>query len=319
MRDERLREFLEMAEPHIDRDGLVRADERVPIEVDRPILAVARHEDAGLRVIAMGQGNAGIGGGSQGCRDAGQHGEIDPGGRERLQLLSAAAEDKRIAALEPHHPLALPGVLDQQRIDLLLSAADISGRLAHAYARRVAPRQIEDRGRHQPVVQDHIGVVQRPQSLEGQQFRIAGTRPDQPHLSGRAGRRRHGGQQLLRRTLCALNIAFDEAPRRRAVDDRLEETPPPAGISQLLPRALTQRPQPRSQLADSRGDERFEALAKAARQHRRRAAAGNSDQHGIAVDDRGYDEARGFAVIDHIDGNIARIRQVRDPAVHGRT
>ena len=45
---------------------------------------------------------------------------VDPGRGQRLRLLAAAAEDERVAALEPDD--AAPGAraLDHQRLDLLL-------------------------------------------------------------------------------------------------------------------------------------------------------------------------------------------------------
>ena len=48
--------------------------ERRPVEIDFALFAVAGDEDAGLRVIAMGEGNAGIGCGSGGCGSGGSCG-----------------------------------------------------------------------------------------------------------------------------------------------------------------------------------------------------------------------------------------------------
>jgi hypothetical protein len=56
------------------------------------------------------------------------------------------------------------------------------------------------------------------------------------------------------------------------------------------------------------GDQCFEPLAQAARQHRRRAAGRDCNQHRIAIDDGRHDEARSFAIVDHVDRNIARLR-----------
>jgi hypothetical protein len=51
--------------------------------------------------------------------------------------------------------------------------------------------------------------------------------------------------------------------------------------------------------------------------HRRGASGGDRHQHRVAIDDGGHDEARGFAIVDHVDGNAARFAQAGDPAIHG--
>ena len=145
----------------------------------------------------MRQRNSRVGGRPEGCGDAGHHGEIDLCRRERLQLLAAAPEDEGIAALEPHHAPALFRMLDQQGVDFLLRAADRARRLAHADSLRIAPCEIEHRGGHQSIVQDYIGILQRAQRLERQEFRIAGPGAHQSHLSGCARRGRARRQQLL--------------------------------------------------------------------------------------------------------------------------
>ena len=60
-RHELARQRLDIAQAHIDRNRLPRLQERRPVEIDLAVLAVAGHEDARLRVVAMGKGNAGIG------------------------------------------------------------------------------------------------------------------------------------------------------------------------------------------------------------------------------------------------------------------
>ena len=56
----------------------------------------------------------------QGRGDAGHHVALDAGGAAGLQLLAAAAEHERIAALQPHHLQALAGEGDQQLVDVVL-------------------------------------------------------------------------------------------------------------------------------------------------------------------------------------------------------
>ena len=54
--------------------------------------------------------------------DAGHDLDWNAGGAAGRDLLAGAAEDHRVAALEPHHPLAGPGERDHQRVDLVLLA-----------------------------------------------------------------------------------------------------------------------------------------------------------------------------------------------------
>ena len=60
----------------------------------------------------------------------------DARGAEVLGLLGPPAEDERVAPLEPDHPPALPGVLDQQVVDLVLRQRAMADRLARADPQR---------------------------------------------------------------------------------------------------------------------------------------------------------------------------------------
>ena len=57
----------------------------------------------------MGDRDAGVGGGGDAGGDPGHDLELDPGLAQRLALLAAAAEDERVAALEPDDALARAG------------------------------------------------------------------------------------------------------------------------------------------------------------------------------------------------------------------
>ena len=74
------------------------------------------------------------------CRDRCRHPGHDLAGnagqRQRQRLFGAAAEHERVAALEPHHALALPRGANHQRVDRLLLHAGAAGPLADAEALR---------------------------------------------------------------------------------------------------------------------------------------------------------------------------------------
>ncbi len=63
----------------------------------------------------------GIGGAAGGCRHAGYHLKRDAVGREGVDLLAAAPEDERIAALQAQDAFAFPRQFHQQLVDLLLA------------------------------------------------------------------------------------------------------------------------------------------------------------------------------------------------------
>ena len=97
-------------------------------------------ENGELRgVIAMRHGNARVGRRGDRGADARDDLELQTRLRERLGFLAASSENKRVATLQPHHPPAGAGLLDQQRIDLLLLQRVLPGLLARVdqfHARR---------------------------------------------------------------------------------------------------------------------------------------------------------------------------------------
>ena len=96
--------------------------ERLPVERGLRLLGVLVAGDEGDRrgVVAVGDRDPGVGGGGDPGGDPGDDLELDPGRAQRLALLAAAAEDERVAALEPDDAPARPRRLDQPLVDLLL-------------------------------------------------------------------------------------------------------------------------------------------------------------------------------------------------------
>ena len=77
-------------------------------------------------VVAVGDRDAGVGRGGDPGGDAGDDLERDAGGGQRLGLLAAAAEDERVAALEPDDAAPRLRALDHQRLDLRLGVGERS-------------------------------------------------------------------------------------------------------------------------------------------------------------------------------------------------
>ena len=71
--------------------------------------------------------------------------------------------------------------LDHQLVDRVLADAGLADAAADRHARRIAAGAIENFRRHQFIVENHIGVLQRAQRLDREQIRIAGTGADQRH------------------------------------------------------------------------------------------------------------------------------------------
>ena len=93
----------------------------------------------------MGERNAGVGRDAAGGGDAGHDLEGNAGGGQRLDFLAAAAEDERVAALQPHHALALARQPHQQLVDLVLAERMVAALLAGVDALGLAAAQLEDR------------------------------------------------------------------------------------------------------------------------------------------------------------------------------
>lgn len=97
---------------------------------------------------------------------------------ECVQLLHAAAEDVRVAALEAHDRLALPGVLDQRVVDGLLgheTAVRDLRRVDHLDVRREFGQQV---AWAETVGDDDIGLGEEAAAAHGDQVRVAGAATD---------------------------------------------------------------------------------------------------------------------------------------------
>ena len=147
------------------------------------------HQRHAVRQPAVRERHAGRGRGAERGGDSGNDAPRDTVGGEHLELLAATTEDQRIAALEARHPLALARQAHQQLVDTLLLSA-IADFLADEDPLGIAPCALEDRLGNQPVVENHVRLLQQLQRAQREQIRIAGTGADEVDLPGSAPRRR---------------------------------------------------------------------------------------------------------------------------------
>ncbi len=172
---------------HVDDDGLVGPGQVVPVEVRLAVGGVACDEGHRLGQASVRQGRAGAGRGGQGGGDAGDDLAGDSRRAAFFQLLAAAAEDERVAALEPDNIESLKRERHQQAVDVVLRQGVAVLALGHVDQPRVRRGHGEDFRGDQAVMHDHPGRRDQPRGLEGQQLRIARTGAHQPHLARRGG------------------------------------------------------------------------------------------------------------------------------------
>ncbi len=174
---------IEGADAHQEHERPGGRRERCPVEVALGLgrILVPGHERHLGGHAALRHGNARVGRDGVGRRHAGHDLERNPGGAECKRLLAAAAEDERIAALQPHHRLVAAAQLQQQGVDRLLGHRVLAGTLAGVVALAAVPGEGHDAIVDQAVVDQGVaGLDQRP-SADGQKPGVAGPGTDQVH------------------------------------------------------------------------------------------------------------------------------------------
>ena len=112
--------------------------------------------------------------------DARHHLELDTSARERLGFLAAAAEDKRIATLEPHDDAPLARVLDQHRVQVgLLDTLVRSAAFARVDQLGFGRREPQQFRAYEVVVDDDVGAAKNICTAHRDQIGSAGPRSDQ--------------------------------------------------------------------------------------------------------------------------------------------
>ena len=278
------------------------------------LVAVAGEEAHGLRMAAVGERNAGIRARGERGGDAGNDFERHAVLAQVIDLLAAAAEHERIAALEAHDVFAALRVLDEQLVDLFLRGAAAADELADVESRGIAARELEHFGRNQPVVHDDVGFLQRAQALQRHEPGIAGSGADQHHVAVRNGVRIL--ERLARELFRALVAAGAQRRGHRAGEHPGEKSAARADIGEFALDALAPAIGECGQRAERSVQQCLEPLADQAREHRRGAAGRHRDLHRRAIDDGGHDEAGELAIVDHVAGNARGVRGGGDRGVH---
>ena len=136
-----------VATPIMITSVVLARGQRGPVQGAAGIVGRDMTRDHGepLGQIAVGERDAGQRRGGDRRGDSGEDGDRDTGLGTGLPLLTAAAEDEAVAALEPDDRPSGPGVLDQQRVDRLLRGGGAAGDLADVDDQRA--RTAPGRGR----------------------------------------------------------------------------------------------------------------------------------------------------------------------------
>ncbi len=103
-----------------------------------------------------------------------------PACAQRRHFLAGAAEDERIAGLQPHDAAAGRGFAHEDGVDLVLRDGMAAFALADMDALRVAAAHGDHALRHQRVVHDDVGLQQDALGAQRQEVGGAGSRADQP-------------------------------------------------------------------------------------------------------------------------------------------
>ena len=165
------------------------------------MLGMSGDEQHAVRVVAVRERHAQRRGGGQPRGDAADDAHVDAGFVQGLQLLAAAAEDERIAALEAHDLLALARRRHHQLVDEALRRAAAAAALAHVDDARAGRGERHDLGADEVVHQQHGGGPDRLDGLEGEQFGVAGAGADEGDRGGMV----HGE---ARRKMCSTWAAM---------------------------------------------------------------------------------------------------------------
>ncbi len=223
MRDEFGADLRQPSQPHVNDERLIGLREVRPVEIDAIAGEIAGDEANRVRPIAMRQRNVRVARATERSGDSRHHFERDALLRQRFDLFAAAAENERVAALQPHDPIPGAGGVDQHLVDRLLTHRVKLTSLSDVHASRVASRHRNHVRRNQVVVKHDVRAFETLQRLQRQQSGIARSRPDQRNESRRL--LIPTLQALLDQQIGQIDVAFVHRLRGRTVEHVVPEAP----------------------------------------------------------------------------------------------
>ncbi len=264
-----------------------------------------RHEAYRLGMITMGQRNTGIGRAATGRGNPGDDLERYVVRRQFFDLFAASPEYERIAAFEPQYALAFFSQGNQQLVDLILRHRMRCALFTDIDAIGIAPAQVEDSGRYQAVVQDHVGLLHQAQGTEGQQIRIARSGTDQIDLA--QGFRLRTRQFFRQEPLGLLRLTSERTLRDAALEDFFPEHTPLLYVCKFGLDLAAEFLRQACQFAIDRWHPGLDARSHEARQHGSITTAGNSDHQRRAIDNGWKNHRTQLRRIHHVDRHAKRL------------
>ena len=173
-------------EPHED-DQRAGLSDSAPIDRFGRMAADESHRRS---MFAMRQRDAGVGGEAEGRGDAGDDFEGNAGLGQRFGLLTAAAEQEWVAALEPDHGEPAARALDEHGGDFILGKSVRRFLLTDVEAFGGGWREIKQRGGRQVIEEHGVGLGEEAAAFDGDQLGIAGAGADEIDFTG------HGSLRL---------------------------------------------------------------------------------------------------------------------------
>ena len=164
------------------------------------------------------------------------------------RLFAGTAEHTRIAALQAHHALALPGKPPHQPLDERLRGGSATPAFSNPDCARLRA-MAQDFRIDEVIHQHHFRLAQHPHRLERQKLRVARSGAHQPHLAGSACDRRSAHvemQQISRHGQPSVSNNLNQRPQRATQGERQSSAkalPKPQRVP--LAQRLAYRPQRR--------------------------------------------------------------------------
>lgn len=145
---------------------------------------MAGYERQSLIRVPVGDGDAGIGESSDSCGYSRRYADLDSCPNQSERFLAAAAENERVAALQPGDALSLAGKINQPKRNIALRRRRPAASFASKNQFSVASAPFENLRIRESVVDNGIRYAQCVVAVKRHQPGIPGSRADQPYEPG---------------------------------------------------------------------------------------------------------------------------------------